>query len=106
MNNAGRSQRALFEKTSFEVDRQLLEINTLGTISLTKALLPHMIKQKSGHIVVTSSLAGKHGEYINRRTLYYGINSTVSSVYLNKLLITRLWGFLWWSLWVKLLSIA
>lgn len=61
VNNAGRSQRALFEKTSFNVDRQLLEINTLGTISLTKALLPHMVEQKSGHIVVTSSIAGKHG---------------------------------------------
>jgi NAD(P)-dependent dehydrogenase (short-subunit alcohol dehydrogenase family) len=36
-----------------------MEINFFGTIALTKSVLPHMLKQKSGHIVVISSIAGK-----------------------------------------------
>ncbi|PVD28029.1 hypothetical protein C0Q70_10610 [Pomacea canaliculata] len=61
VNNAGRSQRALWMKTSLEVDREVLELNTLGPVSLTKAVLPHMVKRQSGHIVVVSSIAGHLG---------------------------------------------
>ena len=63
MNNAGRAQAALVEKTSLEVDRALLDLNVVGTISVTKAVLPHMIKQREGQIVVVSSLVGKFGKY-------------------------------------------
>ena len=62
VNNGGRSQRALIEDTDLAVDRAMIELNTLGTISLTKAVLPHFKKRKSGHVVVTSSVAGKMGE--------------------------------------------
>ena len=65
MNNAGRSQIALVEKTSLEVDRALLDLNVVGTISLTKAVLPHMIERHEGQIVVVSSTSGKIGNYIN-----------------------------------------
>ena len=65
MNNAGRSQIALVEKTSLEVDRALLDINLVGTISLTKAVLPHMIERHEGQIVVVSSISGKVGNVIN-----------------------------------------
>ena len=65
MNNAGKSQIALLEKTSLEVDRALLDINLVGTISLTKAVLPHMIERRKGQIVVVSSIAGKVGNVIN-----------------------------------------
>ena len=61
VNNAGRSQRAWLEKTSLEVDRALLDLNVVGTISLTKAVLPHMIERHEGQIVVVSSLLGKIG---------------------------------------------
>ena len=61
VNNAGRSQRAVVTQTSLEVDRAIIELNTIGTISLTKTLLPHMIQQRSGAIVVMSSIAGKLG---------------------------------------------
>ena len=61
MNNAGRSQSALVEKTSLEVDRALLDLNVVGTISLTKAVLPHMIERHEGQIVVVSSIAGRTG---------------------------------------------
>ncbi|XP_078000749.1 dehydrogenase/reductase SDR family member 7-like [Glandiceps talaboti] len=59
VNNAGRSQRSLAVETSFDVDKELIKLNFLGPVSLTKAVLPHMIARKSGHIVVTSSIAGK-----------------------------------------------
>ena len=52
----------LISKTSLEVDRALLDLNTVGTISLTKAILPHMIERRKGQIVVLSSLAGKYGK--------------------------------------------
>ncbi|OPL20805.1 dehydrogenase 7 reductase sdr family member, partial [Mytilus galloprovincialis] len=61
VNNAGRSQRALWEKTSLEVDKAMLNVNVLGLLSLTKCILPQMIKQNYGRIVITSSLAGKLG---------------------------------------------
>ncbi|ESO90160.1 hypothetical protein LOTGIDRAFT_218247 [Lottia gigantea] len=61
VNNAGRSQRASWFKTELAVDRELLEVNVLGTLSLTKAVLPYMVERKEGHIVVVSSTAGKLG---------------------------------------------
>jgi dehydrogenase/reductase SDR family member 7B len=59
VNNAGLSQRSLAMETSYEVDKKLLDINLLGTIALTKAVLPNMIQYGGGHIVTISSLAGK-----------------------------------------------
>ncbi|XP_078000517.1 dehydrogenase/reductase SDR family member 7-like [Glandiceps talaboti] len=59
VNNAGRTQRSLAIETSLQVDKESLNVNLLGPVSLTKAVLPHMIANKSGHIVVTSSIAGK-----------------------------------------------
>lgn len=60
-NNGGISQRSLASETKFAVDKKLIDINYLGTVALTKAVLPSMIKNKTGHIVVMSSLTGKFG---------------------------------------------
>ena len=38
-----------------------MEVNFFGSIGLTKEILSHMINRKSGHIIVTSSVAGKIG---------------------------------------------
>ncbi len=57
--NAGISQRALAKDTSFEVDRNIIEVDLLGPISLTKAILPHFLERGHGHFVVVSSLVGK-----------------------------------------------
>ena len=62
MNNGGRSQRGTIVNTDFKVDQELFELNVIGTISLTKFVLPHMIKRNDGHIVVVSSIAGKVGK--------------------------------------------
>jgi short-subunit dehydrogenase len=61
--NGGISQRSLIKDTPLEIDRKIMEINFFGTIALVKSVLPYMLKQKSGHIIVTSSIAGKFGFY-------------------------------------------
>ena len=59
MNNAGRLQKAEAINTPLEVDKSVFNLNTIGTISMTKAVLPQMMKQKTGMIVVVNSLGGK-----------------------------------------------
>ncbi len=58
LNNAGVSQRSLSLETSFEVEEHMIRLDLLSPIALTKAILPHMVKRKSGRIIVTSSLMG------------------------------------------------
>ena len=60
-HNGGVSSRSLVYETPLEVDRKLMEINYFGTMMLTKLLLPRFMEQKSGHIVVTTSIAGVFG---------------------------------------------
>lgn len=61
VNNGGRSQRSLFLETSLEVYHALMELNFLGTVSLTKQVLPHMTKRGTGSIVTVSSVVGLAG---------------------------------------------
>lgn len=61
IHNAGISQRALAEETDFEDEKRIIDVNLLGTIALTKSVLPQFFKQKEGHIVVISSVMGKIG---------------------------------------------
>jgi len=61
INNAGVSQRAFTNETPLEVDRKIMELNYFSVITLTKALLPHMLQQGEGYIAVTSSISGKFG---------------------------------------------
>lgn len=61
INNAGISQRSLILATDFEVYKKLMDIDYLGTVALSKALLPHFVEQGKGHFVTVSSLMGKFG---------------------------------------------
>lgn len=61
INNAGMAVRDYAKDTNLEVDQMLMNINYFGAIALTKGLLPHFEERKFGHIVVMSSLSGKHG---------------------------------------------
>jgi len=61
IHNAGISQRSLAIDTDIEVDKKLMETNYLGTVALTKALLPYYVKQHSGQFAVITSLTGKIG---------------------------------------------
>lgn len=64
VNNGGLSQRSNARDTSLEIDRKIMEINYFGNIALTKTVLPYMQKNKSGSIIVISSIAGKFGFYL------------------------------------------
>ncbi len=64
INNGGLSQRSKASETGLEVDRRIMEINYFGNIALTKAVLPYMTAQKSGHIIVISSISGKFGFFL------------------------------------------
>ena len=64
INNGGQSQRAEAIETSAETERTLFEINYFSAVNLSKAVLPFMLKNKSGKIVVLSSIAGKFGFYL------------------------------------------
>ena len=59
INNAGISQRSLAAETDLEVDERIFRVNYFGTVALTKALLPHFIEKKAGHIVVVTSVVGR-----------------------------------------------
>ena len=61
INIGGISHRTTIEETPLWLDRKIMEINYFGTITFTKAVLPYMIKQKSGHILATSSISGRFG---------------------------------------------
>ncbi|TNE61883.1 MAG: SDR family oxidoreductase [Alphaproteobacteria bacterium] len=67
-NNAGISQRSLCIDTDMATYRRLFEVDVFGQIALTKLVLPIMIAQKSGHLAVTASVAGKIG--VGKRTGY------------------------------------
>jgi dehydrogenase/reductase SDR family member 7B len=60
-NNGGVSQRSLAHETPIEIDRKIMEIDYFSNVILTKSVLPHMLKNKEGHILVTSSIAGVFG---------------------------------------------
>jgi short-subunit dehydrogenase len=60
-NNGGMSQWSLIAGTAFEVRKKLIEVDYPATVALTKALLPHFIKNQSGHFVTITSLMGKFG---------------------------------------------
>ena len=61
----------MFADTELEIDRQMLDLNVLSILSLTKLVLPHMLERKQGHIVAMSSIAGKMGKF----SLLHKLNS-------------------------------
>jgi len=85
-NCGGISQRSTASDTSVEVDRKIMEVNYFGTIALTKAVLPIMQKQQSGHIIAISSIAGKFGFFL--RSAYsaskHALHGFFESLYLEE----------------------
>lgn len=61
INNAGISQRGRAEDTRIEVDRKLLEVNYLGTVAMTKALLPTLLSSERGIVATVASVSGLVG---------------------------------------------
>ena len=58
VNNAGYGYLAAIEEGEDDAVRAMFETNFFGLVELTKAVLPGMRKQRSGHIVNVSSIGG------------------------------------------------
>ncbi len=61
VNNAGISEIDLFTGISIEKSRSIMEINLVGAMNCARALLPAMIRRKSGCVVNISSMWGQVG---------------------------------------------
>jgi 3-dehydrosphinganine reductase len=63
INCAGDVHPELFQDTSLQTVRWHMELDYFGTVYVTKACLPSMIRRHSGHIVNLSSVYGFLGGY-------------------------------------------
>ena len=63
VNSAGISQPGYVQDLSPEVFEHLMQVNYLGTVYVTAAALPGMMKRGSGHIINLSSIAGYMGVF-------------------------------------------
>ncbi|MGE9764925.1 oxidoreductase [Pseudomonas sp. PDM20] len=61
VNNAGYGNINSVEDTSLEAFRREIETNLFGTIIVTKAAIPVLRRQRSGHIIQLSSVGGRIG---------------------------------------------
>ena len=61
VHNGGVSQRGLVKDTSLDVDKRIMDVNFFGAVAITKFIIPHFLKKRSGYFVVVSSLTGKFG---------------------------------------------
>ncbi|CAL8465292.1 g4827 [Coccomyxa elongata] len=57
IHNAGASQHAAVEDTTTEVAEQMFQLNVLGPLALTRAVLPFLLSRGHCRIVVVSSMA-------------------------------------------------
>ena len=96
VHNAGVSQRSYIKDTDLSVYQKIMDIDFFSTVAITKAALPYMIKQQSGHFIIMSSVAGKigtimrsgynaakhalHGFYDSLRAEYYDDNIRVTTI--------------------------
>jgi NAD(P)-dependent dehydrogenase (short-subunit alcohol dehydrogenase family) len=61
VNNAGYGHIVPFEQTEADAFRQEVETNLFGVVNLSRAALPVLRAQKSGHIINVSSVGGRVG---------------------------------------------
>uniref|UniRef100_A0A1A9W6J2 Dehydrogenase/reductase SDR family protein 7-like n=1 Tax=Glossina brevipalpis TaxID=37001 RepID=A0A1A9W6J2_9MUSC len=59
INNGGISVRANVINTALDVDLKIMTVNYFGSVALTKAILPSMVKRQTGHVCFISSVQGK-----------------------------------------------
>ena len=58
VNNAGYGLEGTVEETEEEKMRAIFDVNVFATINVTKYALPYLRRQRSGHIINISSVAG------------------------------------------------
>jgi NAD(P)-dependent dehydrogenase (short-subunit alcohol dehydrogenase family) len=62
VNNAGNFYAGYFEEISDEQFRAQMETNFFGPLNVTRAILPVMRRQRSGHVITITSAAGIIGQ--------------------------------------------
>jgi len=94
INSGGISQRGLALETGLNTEQQIMNTNFWGTVVLSKAVLPSMIKNGGGQIVVVSSLVGKFGTKLrsayaaSKHALHGYFDSLRSEIYDKNIVIT------------------
>jgi NADP-dependent 3-hydroxy acid dehydrogenase YdfG len=78
LNNAGYGAYGPLEATSTEKIRRQFEVNVLGLLDVTKAVLPHFRKNKRGMVINISSIGGKMTFPLG--TLYHGTKFAVEGI--------------------------
>lgn len=63
-NNAGYGSYGPIETVSLEEAQLQMDVNVIGVARMTQLVLPYMRKQKSGRILITSSVGGKVTSYL------------------------------------------
>ena len=61
VNNAGFAVAGFAEDMRLDEIRLQFETNFFGQVALTQAVLPTMRRQRTGHIIMVSSISGLHG---------------------------------------------
>lgn len=63
INNAGITKDAQFYKMDLAQFQQVIDVNLMGTVIMSKAVVPYMMAQKSGRIVHSSSVSAVVGNF-------------------------------------------
>jgi NAD(P)-dependent dehydrogenase (short-subunit alcohol dehydrogenase family) len=58
VNNAGYGHEGTFEESTLADLRRQFDVNVFGAVAVTKAVLPHMRKRRSGRIINITSMGG------------------------------------------------
>ena len=96
IHNGGLSQRSLVKDTTIAVDEKLMKVNYLGTVGLTKAILPHFLNNNKGCFIVTTSVVGmvatplRSSYAASKHALHGFFDSLRAEVFLNNIKVTLL----------------
>ena len=78
LNNAGYGAYGPLEATPLDKVRRQFDVNVMGVLATTQAVLPHLRRQRSGVIVNVSSIGGKITFPLG--TLYHGTKFAVEGL--------------------------
>ena len=78
LNNAGYGAYGPLEATPMDKVRRQFDVNVMGVLATTQAVLPHLRRQRSGVIVNVSSIGGKITYPLG--TLYHGTKFAVEGL--------------------------